>query len=221
MLFRDRSDAGKKLSAVLQEYADRPDVVVVALPRGGVPVGYEVAQALHAPLDILVVRKLGFPGQEEWAMGAIASGVLILNPDARCDSNLSSQQIQAALNREIASETQELERRERLYRGDWKSADIVGKTVIAVDDGLATGSSMRAAIAALRQKHAKTIVAAVPVAAPETWSQIEADADRAVCLSTPSNFCAVSQWYQNPSQTSDAEVQDLLARSHRTQSHLT
>jgi putative phosphoribosyl transferase len=209
VLFLDRIDAGQRLSSRLREFANRDDVVVLALPRGGVPVGFELARALHLPLDIFLVRKLGVPGQEELAMGAIASGVRILNPDVLHSSNVSSEQIEQAVTRETA----ELERRERLYRSDRKEINVADRTVILVDDGLAIGSTMRAAIAALRQKGATKIVSAIPVAAGSTCKLIETEADGVVCLFAPAGFYAVGQYYRDFSQTTDQEVHDLLARS--------
>jgi putative phosphoribosyl transferase len=213
MLFRDRIEAGRLLGSRLQEYANRDGTAVLALPRGGVPVGFEVAQTLNGPLDILVVRKLGVPGQEELAMGAIASGgVRVLNSDIIHGFNLSPEQIEEAAAREV----QELERRERLYRVDRRApnvTDVANRTVILVDDGLATGSTMRAAIACLRQKGVRQIVVAVPVAAASTCALVGAEADNVVCLFTPANFRAVGQWYRDFSQTTDQEVRDLLTRS--------
>jgi putative phosphoribosyl transferase len=183
---------------------------VLALPRGGVPVGFEVARLLNAPLDILLVRKIGAPGQEELAMGAIASGdVQILNSDVIRDLHISAEQVKEV----AARERLELKRREALYRGDRSLPDVRGMTVILVDDGLATGSTMRAAIATLRREHAKQIIAAVPVAAVSVCEIVASEADDAVCLYTPDDFYAVGQWYRNFSQTTDEEVRDLLARS--------
>lgn len=210
MLFRDRNDAGRRLAAALQEFTGQPDVLVLALPRGGVPVGYEVARALNVPLDVFVVRKLGAPRQRELAMGAIASGgAQILNEDVIRVLGISPEQIEIA----AIHEQQELERRERLYRGNRGPVSTREKTVILVDDGLATGSSMRVAIAALRYACARRIVAAVPVAAQSTCQTIGNEADSVVCLYTPFDFFAVGQWYENFSQTSDDEVRGLLARS--------
>jgi putative phosphoribosyl transferase len=210
VLFRDRFDAGQRLGTRLHEFANRRDVLVLALPRGGVPVGFEVARLLNAPLDIFVVRKIGAPGQEELAMGAIASGdVQILNSDVIRDLHISAEQVKEA----VARERLELKRREALYRGDRSSPDVGDMTVILVDDGLATGSTMRAAIAALRREHAKQIIAAVPVAASSVCEIVAREAEGTVCLYTPADFYAVGQWYQNFSQTTDEEVRDLLARS--------
>jgi putative phosphoribosyl transferase len=209
MFFRDRSEAGQRLGAQLTEFANR-NVLVLALPRGGVPVGFEVAQSLNVPMDVLVVRKLGVPGQEEVAMGAIASGgVRVLNWDVVRAIGLSPQQIDAV----AAQEAHELQRREREYRGNRKRMEVHGRTVILVDDGLATGSTMLAAVAALRQEKPQQIIVAVPVAPPSTCAEIEKAADRVVCLYTPLEFLSVSQWYQNFSQTSDEEVRELLNRA--------
>src|SRR5438128_1740318 len=174
MLFRDRTDAGRELADRLAAYADRPDVLVLALPRGGVPVGFEVAQALHAPLDVFLVRKLGLPGHEELAMGAIASGgVRVLNQDVLRTLHVPDALIEQA----VAEERRELKRRERAYRGDRPAPQVRGRTVILVDDGLATGSTMRAAVAALRQQDPARVVVAVPVGAPETCAAFESEAD--------------------------------------------
>ena len=213
-IFKDRTDAGQVLAEKLTEYANRPDVVVLALPRGGVPVAYEVANRLNAPLDIFVVRKLGVPGHEELAMGAIASGgVRVLNPDV-----LSYLLVHEAIIDQVAEfELSELKRRERLYRGTRLPLEVKGRTVIIVDDGLATGSSMRAAVKALRQKQPKKIVVAVPVGARETCDSFKNEVDTmAVCAITPAPFQAVGLWYQDFSQTTDEEVRELLARTDRT-----
>jgi putative phosphoribosyl transferase len=208
--FHDRADAGRKLAAVLHQYAERSDVRVLALPRGGVPVGYEVARALHAPLDVFLVRKLGLPGHEEFAMGAIASdGVVVLDDDVVRTLGVDMRSIESV----IARERRELERREFAYRGDRPEIDIRGCIVIVVDDGLATGSTMRAAVLALRAEQPKRIVVAVPVAAPETCRSFREGpdaADEVVCLSTPEPFQAVGLWYEVFDQTSDDEVRALL-----------
>jgi predicted phosphoribosyltransferase len=210
MLFRDRTDAGRQLAAKLAAYADRSDVLVLALPRGGVPVAFEVARELHAPLDVFLVRKLGVPGHEELAMGAIASGgVRVLNEDVVRMLRISDDVIDAV----GAEERQELERRERTYRGNRPAPDVRGRTVILVDDGLATGSTMRAAIAALRQQRPARIVVAVPVGAPETCAEFQDEADEAICARTPEPFYAVGLWYGDFSQTTDEEVHDLLERA--------
>jgi predicted phosphoribosyltransferase len=210
MLFRNRYDAGRQLAQHLMHYAGRDDAIVLALPRGGVPVGYEVAEALGLPLDVFLVRKLGVPGHEELAMGAIASGgVRILNDRVIAMVNPSESEI----DRVAASESRELERREREYRGDRPAADVLNKTVILVDDGLATGSTMRAAVAALRWRGPARIVVAVPVGAADTCAEFAAEVDETVCAQEPYSFFAVGQWYEDFSQTTDDDVCDLLARS--------
>jgi len=207
--FRNRTEAGQLLARKLRRYADRPDVIVLALPRGGVPVASEVARALRAPLDVFLVRKLGVPGQEELAMGAIATGgVKVLNEDVVRALKIPQRVIDSV----AAQEARELERRERLYRGDRPAPDVNGRTVILVDDGLATGSSMRAAVAALRQKNPRRIVVAVPIAAAATCREFEAEVDEIVCYQTPEPFYSVGLWYEEFPQTSDEEVRDLLAR---------
>jgi predicted phosphoribosyltransferase len=208
--FRDRREAGRLLATKLAAYANRPDVIVLALPRGGVPVAYEVARALNAPLDIFLVRKLGVPGYEELAMGAIATGgVRVLN-----DQLVGGLRIPDYVVDEVAaSEQQELARRERLYRGDRPPPDVRGRTVILVDDGLATGATMLAAVKALRQQQPARIVVAVPTASPETCEQLRAEVDDIMCAITPEPFHAVGLWYEDFSQTTDEEVRDLLARS--------
>lgn len=207
VLFRDRHQAGCALAALLQPYAGRADVIVLALPRGGVPVGYEVARSLGVPLDVFLVRKLGAPGHEELAMGAIATGgVQLLNADVIRALHVSPTQVQAAVERE----EHELERRAREYRGDRAPPVITGRTVILVDDGLATGATMRVAVRALRLDHPARIVVAVPVAATETCAALRHEADEAVCAETPEPFYAVGMWYGRFDQTTDAEVRDLL-----------
>jgi putative phosphoribosyl transferase len=208
--FADRRDAGRRLAAELTRYAGRDDVVVLALPRGGVPVGHEVARALGAPLDVFLVRKLGVPGHEELAMGAIASGgVRVLNEHVLGQIGLSDATIEAVAGREA----EELRRREALYRGERPAPELRGRTAILVDDGLATGSSMRAAIAALKQMGPASIVVAVPVAARETCDDLRTEVDDVVCAVTPEPFYAVGLWYADFSQTTDDEVRDLLAAS--------
>ncbi|TMK07340.1 MAG: hypothetical protein E6G71_11285 [Alphaproteobacteria bacterium] len=208
-LFRDRRDAGRLLAEKLAAYANRPDVLVLALPRGGVPVAYEVARRLGAPLDVFVVRKLGVPGHEELAMGAVATGgVRVLNDQLVEQLGIPDQMIDAV----AARERQELARRERLYRGGRPPPDVRGRTVILVDDGLATGATMYAAIEALRKQNPGRIVVAVPTASPETCEEMKAKADHVICAITPDPFQAVGRWYQDFSQTSDEEVADLLAR---------
>lgn len=209
MYYRDRSEAGQVLASHLSRYADQPNVLVLALPRGGVPVAAEVAHALHAPLDLFLVRKLGLPSHAELAMGAIASGgVRVLNDDV-----IGALQVPAEVIETVAAaEQQELERRERLYRGDRPPLDVAGKTVILVDDGLATGASMRAAVAALRQVGPAHVVVAVPVGSVETCAEMRDVADDVVCAYTPQPFRAVGLWYEDFSQTTDQEVRELLDR---------
>ncbi|HEX6909523.1 MAG TPA: phosphoribosyltransferase [Longimicrobium sp.] len=208
--FRDRVEAGRALAAELGEYAGRGDVLVLALPRGGVPVGYEVAQALGAPLDVFIVRKLGVPGHEELAMGAIATGgVRVLNETVVQQLRIPGAAIDAVARRE----GEELERREREYRDGRPAPDVRGRTVILVDDGLATGATMRAAARALRQLGPARVVVAVPVAAGESCDEFRGEVDDVVCTLTPEPFFGVGMWYDDFSQTTDAEVRDLLARA--------
>jgi len=210
MLFANRREAGRILASLLMNYTDRDDVLVLALPRGGVPVGFEVAQALRARLDVFIVRKLGVPGHDELAMGAIATGgVRVLNDDVVISLELEPEVIDAV----AAREEKELARRERLYRGARPAPDVQGRTVILVDDGLATGSTMRAAVAALRGQRPARIVVAVPVAAPETCEEFKAEVDEVVCAATPRMFNGVGRWYEDFSQTTDAEVHELLAQA--------
>jgi putative phosphoribosyl transferase len=208
--FRDRHDAGRLLAEALGRYEGRDDLLVLALPRGGVPVGFEVARALGAPLDVMLVRKLGVPGHEELAMGAIASGgVRILSRDV-VDALSIPERVIATV---AAAEAQELERRERAYREGRPFPDVRGRVVILVDDGLATGSSMLAAAAALRSLGADRLVAAVPVAPPETCDALRQVVDEVVCAVTPMRFHAVGEWYEDFSETTDETVRDLLQRS--------
>jgi predicted phosphoribosyltransferase len=208
--FRDRRDAGRQLAERLREWADRPDVLVLALPRGGVPVGYEVARRLGAPLDVFVVRKLGVPGHEELAMGALATGgVRVLNPDVIGGLGIPTEVIEAV----TAREAEELARRERAYRGDRPPAEVAGRVVILVDDGLATGATMRAAATAVRERGPSRVVVAAPVGAPDACRALRAVADDTVCLLTPGWFSAVGAWYDDFSPTTDAEVRDLLERA--------
>ncbi|MBW4424097.1 MAG: phosphoribosyltransferase [Nostoc desertorum CM1-VF14] len=210
MLFKDRRFAGQLLAKELGAYANRPDVLVLGLPRGGVPVAFEVAKALNAPLDVLVARKLGVPEQEELAMGAIASGgVRIVNKYIISLVKISDE----VIARVALQEERELERRERLYRGNRPLRDLQGRTVILVDDGLATGATMWAAVVAVRKQQPTQIVIAVPVAAPETCHQLEAEVDKIVSVSTPNPFQSVGLWYENFPQTTDEEVRDLLAKA--------
>jgi predicted phosphoribosyltransferase len=209
-VFRDRQDAGIQLAARLLRYAGDPTVVVLGLPRGGVPVAYQVARRLDAPLDIFVVRKLGVPGHRELAMGAIATGgVRVLNPEVVTALRINEPVIAAVATQEQI----ELERQERVYRGNVPFPGLAGRIVIVVDDGLATGSTMRAAVRALRQMQPARIVVAAPVAAAETCRSLATEADEVVCVSTPEQFHAVSMWYQEFSQTTDEEVRTLLEAS--------
>ncbi len=210
-IFRDRSEAGRFLADKLSEYTDRRDVIVLGLPRGGIPVAYEVAQKLHAPLDVFTVRKLGVPGHEELAMGAIASGgVRVLNHDVLSYIRIPDEEI----DRVAANELRELERRERLYRGARPRLEVRDLIVIVVDDGLATGSTMRAAVKALRQKGPKQIVVAAPVGARETCDSFRNEVDVVcLCALTPEPFQAVGLWYTDFEQTTDDEVRKLLTRA--------
>ncbi|MBZ5595940.1 MAG: phosphoribosyltransferase [Acidobacteriia bacterium] len=210
--FRDRTEAGQCLSRKLAAYADRTDVIVLALPRGGVPVGYEVAKALRVPLDVFLVRKLGAPGQEELAMGAIAmGGVRVVNDEVVRLLHIEPQVIDSV----AAKEAEELARRNRLYRGTRPQPDVKGNTVILVDDGLATGSSMRAAVAALRLQGPKRIMVAVPVAAVQTFRELSGEVDEVVCCYTPEPFFSVGFWYEDFSQTPDNEIREWLDRAAR------
>ena len=210
--FRDRVEAGRMLAGKLRAYANRPDVIVLALPRGGVPVAFEVARALRVPLDVLIVRKLGAPDQPELAMGAIASGgVRVLNEEL-----LRYYPIPDILIESVAArEREELERRERIYRGDRPAPDVRGRTVILVDDGIATGTTMRSAVEALKKLGAAGVVIAVPVAPESVCNEFQRLRDHVVftCLTTPERFFAISLWYEDFPQTSDEEVCDLLNRA--------
>ena len=212
--FKDRMHAGKLLARQLLAYAHHPDAIVLALPRGGVPVGFALARALGLELDILLVRKLGMPGHEEYAIGAVGSGgVRVLQHEAIELSGVPPEVIDALAARALAV----IERRERLYRGARPPPRIAGRTVILADDGLATGASMRAAVAVARDQGAARIVVAVPVGAPDSVEALAVEVDEMACLSAPMLFRAVSQWYRIFDQTSDAEVQDLLAIAWREQ----
>jgi putative phosphoribosyl transferase len=205
--FRNRRDAGRRLAQELLHYANRSDAIVLALPRGGVPVAYEVALALNVPLDVFIVRKLGLPGQEELAIGAIASGgIRVLNEDIIQMLDIPEEVIEKVAEREL----KELERRERHYRGNQPPPEVRDRTVILIDDGLATGASMRAAVAALRSQHPARIVVAVPVAAPETCGALEREVDEIVCAITPEPFVGVGWWYEDFSQTTDEGVRLFL-----------
>lgn len=216
-IYRDRSDAGRILATRLSSYKDRPDVLVLALPRGGVPVAFEVAQALRVRLDIFLVRKLGVPGHEELAMGAIAaSGVRVLNDEVVDYLRIPTRVIDSV----AATEMNELKRREIEYRGDRPEPDVTGKTVIVIDDGLATGSTIRVAARALRQQNPARIVVAVPVSAPQTCDEYRIGVDEIICASTPEPFLGVGRWYENFSQTTDEEVRKLLEQaSHERMVH--
>src|SRR3954451_20020434 len=208
--FRNRNKAGRLLAKKLTAYANRPDVLVLALPRGGVPVAYEVARALGAPLDVFLVRKLGVPGHDELALGAIATGgVRLLNPDVVRGLRIPPE----VIDQVAATERAELERRQQEYRDDRPTPDVRGKTVILIDDGLATGASMRAAVAALRQGQPARVVVAVPIAAPSTCEEFQDEVDEVVCARTPDPFYAVGLWYEDFSQTTDEEVRELLRRA--------
>jgi putative phosphoribosyl transferase len=210
--YRDRSEAGKLLATKLIAYAHRSDVLVLALPRGGVPVAFEVTKALQVPLDVFLVRKLGVPGREELAMGAIATGgIRVLNEDVVRTLHIPPYTIEAAANREA----QELERRDRLYRDDLPPPDVNNHIVILIDDGLATGATMRAAAQALRLQHPARLVVAIPVAAPPSCDAMRAEVDEFVCPLMPEAFYGVGWWYDDFSQTSDKQVHDLLALARR------
>ncbi|MGA8385486.1 MAG: phosphoribosyltransferase [Candidatus Cybelea sp.] len=209
-MFKDRADAGTQLAEALAVYADRPDALVLALPRGGVPVGYEVAQHLRLPFDVYVVRKLGVPGHAELAMGALASdGTCVVDENLIASLHLGDETLQDVIHREA----DEIRRREEAYRDRRPQADVAGKVVILVDDGLATGATMRAAATALRRHDPAEIVVAVPVAAYQTCVALREVADRIVCPFTPEPFIAVGLYYENFDQTSDDEVRRLLAQA--------
>lgn len=214
--FRDRRDAGKKLAQALSHYADRSDVTIFALPRGGVPVAYEVALALNAPMDVFIVRKLGLPGREELAIGAIASGgVRVLNEDVVRILNVP----QEVINIVVQRERQELKRREQIYRGDRIPPEVRDRTVILIDDGLATGASMRAAVIGVQAQGPARTVIAVPTAAREVCDAFQFNVDEMVCLTTPEPFYGVSRWYEVFSQVDDEEVRVLLEEANRQLLH--
>lgn len=208
--FDDRYEAGRQLAGHLTAYADRPDVLVLGLPRAGLPVAFEVAKALHAPLDIFLARKLGVPGQEDLAMGAIApEGVIVLNEKIVRGLRIPKRVIAAA----VANQQQELARREHRYRGDRPAPDVRGRVVILVDDGLATGATMRAAAIALRKQKPARIVVAVPVAAPGVGDELQEEVDEIICAFTPNPFYAVGFWYKNFAPTTEQEVLNLLKQT--------
>ncbi|MES2756694.1 MAG: phosphoribosyltransferase [Pseudomonadota bacterium] len=212
--FKDRSHAGKLLAQRLSSYANRPDVLILALPRGGVPVGFAVAEALGVELDVMLVRKLGMPGQEEYAMGAIGAGGVRVIQSGLVESGLvTADDIEEASERELA----EIARRDRLYRAGRPAPELAGRCVILVDDGIATGATLRAAVEVVRHSKVAKLVVAVPVGAPESVAALAAEVDEMVCLAMPFQFHAVSQWYRHFDQTSDEEVQDLLALAWRQQ----
>lgn len=208
--FCDRIEAGQLLAEQLSHYENQPNVLVLGLPRGGVPVAYQIAKAIHAPMDVWLVRKLGVPGQEELAMGAIAlGGMMILNNEIINSLQISRRVIQQV----AAAEKQELERRDRLYRGGRPLPVLHDKTVILVDDGIATSSTLRAAIAAIQQHDPQRIVVAAPVAPPSVVESLQSVVDEVVCLLTPESLHSIGMWYEDFSQTTDQEVQDLLQQS--------
>jgi len=207
-IFQDRRDAGRRLAEALSSYRDAPDLIVLGLPRGGVPVAYEVAEELDAPLDVFLVRKLGMPGHEELAMGAIASGgVKVLNEQVARDVD------EQARRRVAEKEQEELERREKAYRGEREELDLQGRTVIVVDDGLATGASMKAALEGIEASDPRKVVVAVPVGPPDTVEDLEAIADEVICPETPRMFGGIGQFYRDFSQTTDEEVRLLMERA--------
>jgi putative phosphoribosyl transferase len=209
-IFRDRVEAGQLLAEKLTRYANQPNIIVLGLPRGGVPVAFEVAERLRAPLDVFVVRKLGTPGRRELAMGAIATGgIRVLNEEVVGGLGISMQIIDAVTE----SEKEELRRRELAYRGSYSEPEVSGKTVILVDDGIATGSTMRAAVRALKAQHPARLIVAVPTAAESAYCDLRPDVDELVALMTPELFYGVGEWYKDFSQTSDTEVSDLLERA--------
>jgi predicted phosphoribosyltransferase len=214
--FRDRKDAGRKLAQALSHYTGQSDVTIFALPRGGVPVAYEVALALNVPLDIFIVRKLGLPGREELAIGAIGSGgIRVLNDDVIRILNIPQEVINLVAQREL----QELQRREHNYRGNRSTPEVRDRTIILIDDGLATGASMRAAVIGVRAQHPARIVIAVPVAAPEVCDAFQFAVDEMVCLMTPEPFYGVGKWYEVFSQVDDEEVRVMVEQANRQLLH--
>ena len=207
--FRNRTQAGKLLAAQLTEYANRADVLVLGLPRGGVPVAYEVAKELDAPLDVCLVRKLGVPGHTELAMGAIATGgVRVINENVVDWLRISPETI----NQVAAIEMRELDRRSHTYRGNRPLLKVKNHTIILVDDGIATGATIRAAIATLKKQQPRKLVVAVPVAAASTCEELQAEVDQVVCVMMPEDLCAIGIWYEDFQQTTDTEVCELLTR---------
>jgi putative phosphoribosyl transferase len=216
IIFRDRRDAGRKLAQELIHYSGRSDVTIFALPRGGVPVAYEVALAINAPMDIFIVRKLGLPGREELAIGAIASGgIRVLNNDIVRILNVPEEVINFVVQRE----RQELKRRERMYRGDRPMPNVHDRTVILIDDGLATGATMRAAVTGLRAQNPARIVVAVPTAAREVCEAFQFEVDEMICAMTPEPFQGVGKWYEEFPQMNDEEVRNLLEKANRQLLH--
>ena len=211
--FRDRAEAGRLLASELVRYVGHSEVLILALPRGGVPVAFEIARALHAPLDVFLVRKLGVPGREELAMGAVATGnVRILQSDVIEAFGIPQSIIEAV----TAEELTEIARRERVYRGDRPSPEVRARTIVLVDDGLATGSTMRAAVAALKQQHPERITVAVPVAARGVCEEFEREVDEIICLRTPTSFYAVGLWYERFPQLTDEEVREFLRKAEES-----
>lgn len=208
-LFKDRTDAGKQLAAALSQYTDKENTIVLALPRGGVPIGYEVAKALHLPLDVFLVRKLGLPWQPELAMGAIAlGGIIVYNQDVLSQVDLTQSDIDTV----IQKEQKILDERNNKYRSGKAPLQVTGKTIILVDDGIATGATTRAAIKALKQEEPKKLVVAIPLAPPDTYQTICDESDEVICLEKPDPFYAIGAWYEHFDQTSDEEVIELLSK---------
>ena len=215
--FRDRTEAGRYLATQLKAYQNQPNVLVMALPRGGVPVAYKVARALNLPLDVCLVRKLGVPGHPELALGAIAAGgIRVLNDDIFSCHNISKE----TLERVTAEESRELQRRDRVYRGDQPRPVIRDQTIILIDDGIATGATMRAAIAVLKAQRPQKIIVATPVAPLETHHALSEEADQVICLATPTPFYALSFWYENFAQVTDDEVRKLLDQQSHNHTHM-